>query len=88
MRFIIPPLCLLLALAMLIAGFAVWAVEAPEPGLNLHAARASGDEEMGEVLESQLQHKQFLRKTLLGSLTGGCILMVFLAFLTMRPSGS
>ena len=39
---LIPPHCLFLALAMLVARFALWAVDA---GVELHAARVEGNEE-------------------------------------------
>ena len=35
MRHVLPPLCLLLALSMMIAGFAVLSVEPPEPSVEL-----------------------------------------------------
>ena len=88
MRHLIPPLCLFLALAMLIAGFAIWAVESPQAKTDLHAARASGDDALRDVLEAQLHRQQLARKLLLGCLFGGSVLMVVLAFLSMRPAGS
>lgn len=86
MRHVIPPFCLFLALAMLIAGFAIWAVESPEATTELHSARVSGDDALRDVLEAQLAKQQLARKTLLGCLFGGSVLMVLIAFLSMRPS--
>ena len=88
MRNLIPPLCLFLALAMLVAGFAIWAVGAPEEKVELHAARVAGDDALTEVLEAQFAQKKRTRLLLLGCLFGGSGLMVVIAFLSMRPSGS
>ena len=82
----LPPLCLLLALAMLIAGFALLAVERPEAPIQLHAARVSGDDAYRDVLEAQLARRQFARRILVGSLFAGSVLMTALAFLAMAPS--
>jgi succinate dehydrogenase hydrophobic anchor subunit len=73
---------------MLIAGFAIWSIEPPEASADLHAARVHGDDGLRDVLEDQLERRQFARKVLLGSLFGGSVLMVAIAFLSMRPSGS
>ena len=45
MRSVLPPLCLVVALATLIAGFAVLRYGAPEASTELHRVRSSGDEE-------------------------------------------
>ena len=82
----LPPLCLLLALAMLIAGFALVAVEPPSDPLQLHAARVSGDDAVRDVLEAQVARRQLARRVLVGSLFAGSVLMTILAFLTMAPS--
>ena len=71
---------------MLIAGFAIWAVEAPEEAIELHQARVVGDDALRDVLEAQLAQQQLARKTLLGCLFGGSVLMVVLAFLSMKPT--
>lgn len=86
MQRLIPPLCLLLALAMAVAAFALWAVEAPEAGIELHRARVSGDEPYRQVLEAQLKRRRWARKALLGGLFVGSGLMIVAAFLTMRPA--
>ncbi len=83
MQQLISPLCLLLALAMLIAGFAIWAVEPPEASMELHRARVTGDEEYSEVLEVQLEEQRWSRKVLLFSLFGGSAVMVVMAFVMM-----
>jgi hypothetical protein len=83
---ILPPLCLLLALAMLIAGFTLLAVGSPEASVELHAARVSGDEAYQDVLEASLARRQLARKVLVVSLFAGSGLMTVLAFLSMSPS--
>ena len=40
----LPPLCLLIALGMLVVAFSLLAVGAPEATVDLHQARASADE--------------------------------------------
>ena len=73
---------------MLVAGFAIWAVESPQADMDLHRARVSGDEALSDVLETQLAQRQLARKVLLGCLFGGSVLMTAVAFLSMRPTGS
>ncbi len=51
---VIPPLCLLLTVLLLVAGFALLAREKPQPSIRLHEATASGDEERRELLEAEL----------------------------------
>ena len=83
MQQLISPLCLLLALALLIAGFAIWAVEPPQPSMELHRARVTGDEAYSEVLEEQLKKQRWSRKALLIGLFGGSGTMVLVAFMMM-----
>jgi hypothetical protein len=84
MKGLIPPLCLLLALAMFFAAFAVAAVEQPEATVEFHRARVSGDDEFGDLLEAQLARRQFARKMLLGSLIFGGVALIATAFAAMR----
>ena len=88
MRHVLPPFCLILALAMLVAGFAIWAVEPPQANVELHRARVSGDEDYRDLLEAQLARRQLARKVLVGCLFGSSALMVVVAFMSMRPTGS
>jgi hypothetical protein len=81
----LPPLCLLLALAMLIAGFALWSVDAPETSSELSRARAQGDDQYGDVLQHQLRRRQLGRRVIITGLFAGCGLMTLLAFLAMGP---
>jgi len=83
MRHFLSPLCLLLALSLLIAGFAMWAVESPQPNMELHRARVTGDEAYSEVLETQLAGQRRSRKVLLIGLFGGSATMVVMAFCLM-----
>ena len=87
MKQLLSPLCLLLALAMLIAGFALWSVEAPETSVELSRARAGGNDPYGDVLEAQLRRRQLGRQVFVTGLFAGCGLMTVLAFLVMGPSG-
>ena len=61
---ILPPICLLLAMAMAIVGFGLWILDPPEPNIDLHRARVTGDDAYQEVLESQLLDRQRNRKWL------------------------
>ena len=81
---LLSPLCLFLALAMLIAGFALWAVEAPEAGIDLHRARVVGDDDHAEALEAKLRQRQMARRALLFCLFGGSAAMTLAAFATLR----
>jgi len=86
MHWTVSPACLLLALALLIAGFAVWAVDAPEPNAALHQAQADGDDRYRDALQSQLRARQLRRKVLLACLFGGSALLATTAFLAMPTS--
>ncbi len=88
MQRLLPPLCLLMALAMAVVGFGVWAVEAPQPSVELHRAGASGDEQYRDALEAQLRRQQLNRKILLACLFVGSGVFVAAAFLAMRPAES
>ena len=88
MHRILPPLCLLLALAMAVVGFALWAVDPPEANVELHRARASGDEQYREVLEAELRRRQWTRNLLLGCLFVGSGVFAVTAFVGMRPAGA
>jgi hypothetical protein len=87
MHRILPPLCLLVALAMVVVGFGLWAVEPPEASVELHRARVAGDEAYREVLEAELARQQRNRNWLLGCLFAGAALFAVAAFVTMRPAG-
>ncbi len=82
----LPPLCLFLALALLISGFALLATGTPELGIELHRARVGGEEEYRELLERELAHEQWSHRALVGGLFAGALLAVVAAFSTMDPS--
>ena len=86
MHQILPPFCLLLAIAMIVAGYCLWSIEPPQATVELHRAAATGDEQYREAAESQLRRRQRNRKILVGSLFVGGGLMVVIAFLSMRPA--
>ena len=83
---LVPPMCLVLGLAMLVAGFALMAVEPPPEPMELHQARVTGDDKFRDVLEGNVARQRLARKLLIGSLFGCSGLMVVLAFLSMSPS--
>lgn len=71
---------------MLIAGFAMLAVEAPEASLELHQAYASNDTSRRDALNASLERRRLERKLLIGSLLAGAVIMTVAAFLAMAPS--
>ena len=84
---LLPPVCLLLALAMLIVGFTLITVGGPEDSVQLHQARAEGDELSTETLEVDLRRRRMTRYALIGLLLLGSGLMTVTAFRSMgRPS--
>lgn len=85
----LPPLCLVTALATLIAGFALLAVSPPEASVRLHKARVAGDEQHRDLLEAELERQKLRRRTILGALFGSSALLTAAAFLSMSsPSQS
>jgi hypothetical protein len=86
MHRVFPPLCFLLALAMLIAAFTLMSVDAPSMDADLHQAYATNDTARQEVLEASLKRRRMARKLLIGSLFAGAGIMTIVAFLTMVPS--
>ena len=81
-----PPVCLFLALAALISGFAMMAVPEPEPGMALHEARVSGDEEYERLLEDDLERRRWWRRAAIGGLFAAAVLFTVTAFLAMEGS--
>lgn len=86
MKSIVPPLCLLLALALAITGFSMLAFGGPEDSVSLHAARAAGDEMTTSVLEDELRQRQTSRVVLIVSIFIGSGLMTMVAFISMGGS--
>lgn len=81
---LLSPVCLVIALLMLVAGFAILATEGPSESVSLHAARASGNELMEEAWNQQLIGQRWFRRLLLAALFAGSLLMTLLAFVTLR----
>ncbi len=83
LRSLASPLCLLLALVLLILGFASLSYDAPSAPIELHQARTVGDLAYEEQLESRLARRQFSRTVLLVGFFSGSALALALAFLLM-----
>ena len=84
MHEIIPPICFLLAFALIVTGFSMLAIGFPEASIQLHRARASGDEVATDALEANLKKRQRNRAALItASLVGG-ILITVTGFRAMR----
>lgn len=89
LKAILPPFCLLLALAMAITGFSMLAFGAPEASISLHQARATGDELSTETLEEDLRQRQRSRIILIAALFAGSGAMTLVAFGSMSgPSNN
>jgi hypothetical protein len=88
MNAIVPPTCLGLSLLLFIAGFAVLAIERPQPSVELHRARVEADEQYRDALEEQLAHRRRQRWLLIISLFGLAVILAIVAFVAMRPSVS
>ncbi len=86
MNRLLPPLCLLLALASLISAFTLLATDAPEPSMKLHQARVEGDEDYRKVLEEDLEKRRVFRTILITGLFVSTGLFTVAAFLTMSRS--
>lgn len=83
---IIPPLCLVLGLFSFVAGFALLAVDPPQPGMELHGARVEGDDQYRDLLEDQLERRQLRRNVLIGALFACSVLFPTAGFLAMQPT--
>ena len=83
MQQIAPPLCFLLAIAMVVAGFSLIAIGLPEANVALHHARASGDDAATEQLESGLRRQQVIHVTLITVSLVGSVLLVGVGFRAM-----
>ncbi|MFW6170611.1 MAG: hypothetical protein ACODAD_08985 [Planctomycetota bacterium] len=86
MQNFLSPLCLVLCLALLVTAFAVLATDAPEPSVQLHAARVEGDEAYEEVLEENLQHRIWLRRGLIAVLFFAAVASGVAGFYTIGGS--
>ncbi|MFO7901815.1 MAG: hypothetical protein R6U98_04080 [Pirellulaceae bacterium] len=86
MQRFLSPLCLVLCLALLVTAFAVLATDAPEPNVQLHAARVEGDEAYEEVLEEELRHRAWLRQGLIATLFLAAVASGVAGFYTLGGS--
>jgi hypothetical protein len=84
---IVPPFCFLLGLFNFIAGFALMAIEPPQPSMDLHRARVEGDDQYRDLLEDQLERRQLLRKVLIVTLFTCSVLFPAVGFMAMQPTG-
>jgi len=76
-------MCLVLALVLLIFGFAALSQDGPSASVELHQARTVGDLDYKEKLESRLSRRQTSRRLVLVGAFSGSALAVLLAFLLM-----
>jgi hypothetical protein len=71
MQRFLSPICLVLCLALLVTAFALLAIDAPEPNVDLHRARVMDDEAYRDVLERDLARRIWSRRALIGTLFAG-----------------
>lgn len=86
MNKVLPPLCLLMALASAIAGFTLVALPRPQPSVQLHEATLGQDDQHREVLENKLQKDRRIRTYLIAGLLTCSVVFVAGAFRAMRPA--
>jgi hypothetical protein len=86
MQRLFTPLCLVLCLALLVTAFGLLAMDAPEPDIALHRARAARDEALEEVLERDLRQRIWLRRTLITALFVSALGIGAFAFLNVPGS--
>ena len=84
MHEIIPPLCFLLALALLVVGFSLLVIGFPEASVELHRARASGDDIFTETFEADLRQRRFTRGTLITLSFVGSVVVTVVGFRAMH----
>ena len=86
MKKLLSPLCLVLALAALIGGFATLAVPPPEVGIELHRARVEGEEDYQELLEGSLERERGKRTWTIVALFASSVILTAAGFLTQSGS--
>lgn len=82
----LPPLCLLMALAMAISGFTLASLPRPQPSIELHEATIGQDDQQRELLEKRLRRDRRMRTYLIASLLTCSVVFTVAAFRSMRPS--
>jgi len=80
MQHIITPVCLVLCLALLVTGFALLAIDAPQVDMRLHRARLSGDTTYRDMLEADLEKRIWMRRALIGGLFLAAVALGVAAF--------
>ena len=88
MRKYLSPCCLLLALVMFVATFAIVTIGRPGPSLELHRARVNAADLYRELLELQLIRERRRRIILIVSLFALGLLSAVGAFVTMPSRAS
>lgn len=81
---IFPPFCLFMAIAMAVVAFSMLAFGSPEASIDLHQARASGDEMSTTSLEADLASRQVKRTTMIVLLFVGSGVMTGVAFSSIK----
>ncbi len=81
MRRCLSPVCLVVCLALLVTAFALLAIDAPEPNVALHRARAAGDRAAEEVLDRALLRRTWLRRAVIGGAFMAALALAAVAFL-------
>lgn len=87
MKRLISPCCLLLALAMFVAAFALVTIGRPDPSFELHRARVQADDAYRELLELQFVRHQRRRTILIVSLFALGVLAAVGAFVALPSRG-
>ena len=85
MHRLLPPVCFLLAIALLVTGFALLSYGSPEVGVELHRARADLDQQSQDVLEEDLARRQWIHRGFVGAVFALSVILVVTGFLVMRP---
>ena len=84
MHELVPPLCFLLAMALLVAGFSLLAIGFPDASVELHKARASGEEAFTESLETDLRRRRLTHGTLIALTLVGSVFVTIAGFRAMQ----
>ena len=88
MNGLIAPVCLVLCLALLVTGFALLAIDPPQPSMALHQARINGDDATRKLLEADLKRQIWLRRALIAALFGAAVFLGVSGFWAVRGSES
>lgn len=86
MHKVLPPLCLLMALASAITGFTLVSLPRPQPGVELHEATIGQNDQQREMLENRLRRDRRTRTYLISGLLTCSVVFTVAAFRSMRPA--